>query len=413
MAALPSTPVTTDRLSLFRAHWALDRDLTFLNHGSYGATPAPVLAEQDQIRARMERDPVRFFKVDLERLMDGVRERIAAVVRCDPACIAPVRNATVAIASVLLNRDWQPGDEILVTDHEYNSGLNELERLASRRGVRVVVARVPFPVAGPDQVADAVLAQVTPRTRLALISQITSATALIFPVERLTRELQARGVDVLVDGTHAPGQVPIDVRSLDPAYYCGSFHKWVSAPKGTGFLYVRKDRQKGFRTIALSSRANKVRPERDLFLRDFDYMGTDDPTGLLTIPAAIDFVGSLLPGGWPALMKHNHELALEGRDIVAAACGLTPPAPDDMLGCMATLIIPDAPQALSGRPTLYDDPLQDALLERHRVVVPVWRFDPTGHRLVRLSAMVYNTRADYERLAAALRAELQAEAAAG
>jgi isopenicillin-N epimerase len=413
MAALPSTPVAPDRLSLFRAHWGLDRDLVFLNHGSYGATPGPVLAEQDQIRARMERDPVRFFKVDLERLMDGVRERIAAVVRCDPSCIAPVRNATVAIASVLLNREWSHGDEILVTDHEYGSGLNELDRLAARRGVRVVVAKVPFPIAGPDRAAEAVLERVGPRTRLAMVSQITSATALILPVERLTRELQARGVDVLVDGTHAPGQVPVDVRGLDPAYYCGSFHKWVSAPKGTGFLYVRKDRQTGFRTIALSSRANKVRPERGLFLRDFDYMGTDDPTGLLTIPAAIDFVGSLLPGGWPALMKHNHELALEARDIVAAACGLTPPAPDAMLGCMATLIIPDAPPALAGRPTLYDDPLQDALLERHRVVAPVWRFDPTGHRLVRLSAMVYNTRGEYERLAAALRAELAAEAAAG
>lgn len=391
---------------MFRAHWALDPDLVFVNHGSYGATPRAVLEAQDRFRARMERDPVRFFKVDLERLMDGVRERIAAFVGCDAAGLAPVQNATVAICSVFANIDWKPGDEVLVTDHEYGSGLNELARLSARRGIRVVTARVPFPVSGPDAVVDAVMACVTPRTRLAMISHITSATALVFPVERLTPALQGRGVDVLVDGTHTPGQRPIDLASLGAAYFCGSFHKWVSAPKGTGFLYVRPDRRAGFRTVALSSRANKERPERALFLRDFDYMGTDDYTGRLAIPAALDFVGGLLPGGWPAVMRHNHDLAVRGRDAVCGAAGLSPGGPDAMHGCMATLVIPEAP---AGRPTLYDDPLQDALYERHRVVAPVWRFDPTGARVVRLSAMLYNTLTDFERLGEALRVELARE----
>jgi isopenicillin-N epimerase len=255
-----------------------------------------------------------------------------------------------------------------------------------------------------------VLSAVTPRTRLALISHITSATALVFPVERLVPALEGRGVDVLLDGTHTPGQREIDLSRLRPAYFCGSFHKWVSAPKGTGFLWVREDRRAGFRTLALSSRANKVRPERALFLRDFDYMGTDDYTGRLAIPAALDFVGGLLPGGWPAVMRHNHELVLRGRDAVCAACGLTPAAPDDMHGCMATLVIPDAPAGLSGRTTLYDDPLQDALYERHRVVAPIWRFEPTGARVIRLSAMIYNTPGDFERVGEALRTELEREA---
>jgi isopenicillin-N epimerase len=397
--------------SVFRAHWGLEPDLVFVNHGSYGATPTPVLQAQDRFRARMERDPVRFFKVDLERLMDGVRERIAQFMRCDPGGLAPVQNATVAICSVFANIHWKPGDEVLVTDHEYGSGLNELSRLAARFGIRVVTARVPFPIRSADQVYESVVAAVTDRTRLALISHITSATSLVFPVERIVPALQSRGVDVLVDGTHTPGQREIDLSRLAPAYFCGSFHKWVSAPKGTGFLWVREDRRNGFRTLALSSRANKVRPQRDLFLRDFDYMGTDDYTGRLAIPAALDFVGSLLPGGWPAVMHHNHELVLRGRDALCAACGLSPAAPDDMHGCMATLVLPEAPASLADRPTLYDDPLQDALYERHRVVVPIWRFDPTGARVIRLSAMIYNTLSDFERLGEALRQELARESA--
>lgn len=393
--------------------WCLDPTLTFLNHGSYGCCLREVLDAQTEIRARMERDPVRFFKVDLERLMDGVRRRLGEFLNCDAQDLAPVANATIALATILHNTPFREGDEVLVTDHEYSSGTNELDRLCPQLGVRVVRARVPFPIAGPQQVVDAVLGAVTSRTRLVLISHLTSATSLIFPVEPIVAELNRRGIDVIVDGAHTPGQIPVDIRAIDPTYYVCSLHKWVSAPKGTAFMYVRKDKQRDFRTVVLSSRADKVRPDRALYLRDFDYMGTADYSGLLTIPAALDAMGALVPGGWPEVMRRNHALALRAREIVCRAIGVTPPAPESMIGTMASIILPPADPEFASRPTIYDDPLQDALLDRHRIQIPVWPFGGThgtpALRLLRVSAQVYNWPEQYRKLGEALTKELGAE----
>jgi len=402
-----------------RANWPMDPSITFLNHGSYGLCPRAVSEAQSELRARMERDPVRFFKVDLERLMDGVRDRLGAYLNCSAADLAPVMNATVALATILHNTPFQAGDEVLVTDHEYSSGLNELARMAPKLGIKVVTAKVSFPIYSPREVVDSVLAAVTPRTKLVLISQITSATSLIFPVELIVAELNRRNIDVIVDGAHAPGQIAVDIAALQPTYWVGSFHKWASAPKGTSFMYVRPDKQANFRSVVLSSRADKVRPERKLFLRDFDYMGTADYTGLLTIPVALDTMANLLPGGLPALMRHNHSMVIQARDIVTRITGLQPTAPDSMTGCMTTLILPSPDAEHAARPTIYDDPMQDALLDRHRIQIPVWPFG-TGPgqpgsasnadlRLLRISAQVYNTPDEYQKLGEALVQELARE----
>lgn len=415
-AALAAERATTAELAQRLAGvWELERGLTFLNHGSYGACPREVSQVQSAIRARMEREPVRFFKHDLERLLDEFREKIGSFVNCAGRDVAPVRNATLAIATVLANTELRPGDEILITDHEYSSGVNELERITAKSGAKVITAAIPFPPAGPGQIVEAVMACVTPRTRLAILSQVTSATSLVFPVAALTRLLRERGVEVLVDGAHGPGQVEVDISALNPTYYIGSLHKWVCAPKGAGFLYVHPDRQRGFRPVFLSSRAAKVRPDRELFLRDYDYMGTDDYSAVVASPAAIEQVGGLLPGGWPEVMRRNHDLVLRGRAIVwnalqtAFGDELAGPAPESMVGSMATLELPEPPAGLLNRPTRYDDALQDVLLERHAIAAPVWRWGPQDRRVIRLSAQLYNHDAQYERLAEVLVAELKAE----
>lgn len=396
-----------------RARWGLDPTLTFLNHGSYGAVLPEVLDHQTALRERMERDPVRFFKVELEGLMDNVRRRLGQFVNCAGDDLAPCMNATVALATIFHNTPFEEGDEILVTDHEYSSGINELNRLAPTRGVRTVTARIPFPIRSPQQVIDAVLEKITPRTRLAVVSHLTTSTSLIFPVQTLVAEFNRRGIDVIVDGAHTPGQIPVDIAGLNPTYYVGSLHKWLCSPKGTGFVYVRKDRQHGFRTVVLSSRADKVRPERPLFLRDFDYMGTADYTSILAIPATIDAMAKLLPGGWSAIQRHNHDLVIRAREAVCRTTGLTPPAPESMIGSMATLILPEPDAHFAGRPTIYDDPMQDALYDNHRIQVPVWPFGGTGGtpalRLMRISAQVYNSLDEYRRLGDALAKELALE----
>ncbi len=403
--------------------WGLDPGLVFLNHGSYGACLREVMEAQSDVRARMERDPVRFFKVDLERLLDRVRDRIGAFLGCDAADVAPVANATIALCTIFRNAldrgGLRPGDEVLLTDHEYSSGFNELDRMCREGGFRVVRARVPFPIDRAERVTEAVLGAMTPRTRLVLVSHLTSATSVIFPVAPIVAECHRRGIDVIVDGAHTPGQIPVNIRSLAPTYYVGSFHKWLSAPKGTGFVYVRPDRQEGFRTVCLSSRATKVRPERALFLRDFDYMGTNDYTGILTIPATMDAMARLHPEGWAGLQRRNHDLIAEARRAVCRGLSIPEPCPESMLGSMASIILPEASPALAARTTLYDDPLQDALMENHRIQVPVWRLwdapaangtpASPGIRLLRISAQSYNTIEQYHYLAQALRVELSAE----
>ena len=386
-------------------HWTLDPAVTYLNHGSFGACPRPVLEAQQALRDQLEREPTRFFTREAPRLLAGAREALAEFLGADASGLAFVPNVTTAINAVLRSIRLEAGGELLVTDHEYNATRNVLDYVAEERGCRVVVAEIPFPVTGPRAVLDAVLSRVTPRTRLALLDHVTSQTALVLPIAALVRELEARGVDVLVDGAHAPGMVELDVGALAPAWYAANCHKWLCAPKGVGFLWARADRREVVRPAVISHGANAPVPRAERYRVEFEWMGTDDPTPALALPTALRFLGSLLPGGWPSLRARNRALALEGRRIVADALGTALPCPDEMIGAMASLPVPASshfpePHAVSA---LEPDPLHDVLLRDHAIEVPVITCPAHPGRLLRVSAQAYNTRADYERLAGALR----------
>ncbi len=366
-----------------RQHWTLDPDITFLNHGSFGATPRVVLEKQNELRAQMEREPVRFFVRELEPLLDDARGQLAGFLGADPQGLAFVPNATAGVNAVLRSLDLDKHDELLVTNHEYNACRNALDYVSTVNGSKVVVAEVPFPIASPDIVVERIMEKVTDRTRLLLIDHITSQTALILPVERIVKELSARGIDTLVDGAHAPGMIPLDLRTIGAAYYAGNLHKWVSAPKGAAFLYVRENRRMSVHPISISHGANSTRRDRSRFLLEFDWTGTFDPTPWLCVPESLRVMASLVEGGWPEIMRRNRELALRARDILTS----DKPAPDEMLGAMAAIPI-DA-----------DDQLQDRLLFEHKIEVPIM---PWPQPLLRVSAQLYNTIEEYERLKAAL-----------
>jgi isopenicillin-N epimerase len=383
--------------------WSLERDLVFLNHGSFGACPTEVLRHQATLRAEMEAEPVRFLSRELDDRLDAARASLAAFVGADPDDLAFVTNATGGVNAVLRSRVFAAGDELLTTDHAYNACRNTLNFVAERAGARVVVAAIPFPVASPHEVVDAVLAKVTPRTRLALLDHVTSPTALILPVERLIAELAARGVDVLIDGAHAPGMVPLNLATLGATYYSGNCHKWLCAPKGSAFLWTRRDQQPDVRPLTISHGASAVRPGRSRFRLEFDWTGTSDPTAWLTVPKAIEYLGALVPGGWPALMARNRGLALDARRLLCAAAGTPPPCPDDMVGSIASVRLPDGTAEVGWR---RPDPLQQRLFEEWRIEVPVMSWPAAPRRLVRISAQLYNRREHYERLAQALGKEL-------
>jgi len=393
--------------SEFRHLWSLDPSVEFLNHGSYGATPIPVMEAQTAFRARMEAEPVAFFSRDLEGLLDGARAAVGAFVGADPDDLAFVDNATTGVNAVLRWLPLSPGDELLTTDHEYNACRNALAAVAAQSGAQVVTVPIPFPTAGPEDVLERCLAAVTPRTRLAVLDHVTSATALVFPIEELVSELASRGVDTLVDGAHAPGMIDLNLDRLGAAYYTGNLHKWVCAPKGSAFLHVRRDRQATMHPLVTSHGANSPRTDRSRFRLEADWTGTRDPSGWLSVPVAIDLLGGLLPGGWRAVRLRNRDLALRARDVLCAALGISSPAPDAMLGSMAS--VPLAAEHPAGRVQgvdLYGDPVHDALLSAGmQVMVTPWPQRPEGgpwRRLVRISAALHNDLDQYERLAAAL-----------
>jgi isopenicillin-N epimerase len=331
-------------------------------------------------------------------------------VGADPDDLGFVVNATTGVNAVLRSLVFGAGDELLTTDHAYTACRNTLRFVAERAGVHVVVASVPFPLASPDEVVQAVLAKVTPRTRLALLDHVTSPTGVVLPLERLIAELSARGIEILVDGAHAPGMLPLDLSTLGATYYSGNCHKWMCAPKGSAFLWVRRDRHAAVHPVTISHGASAVRPGRSRFRLEFDWTGTSDPTAWMTVPKAIDYVGSLVPGGWPEIMRRNRALALEARRRVCAAVGTPPPAPEEMIGSLAAIVLPDGrtTETMWRRP----DPIQRRLYDDWHIEVPVMSWPAAPKRLIRLSAQLYNSQDHYIRLAAALTKELAAERSA-
>jgi len=398
--------------SALAAHWGLDLSIDFLNHGSFGACPREVLAGQAALRDRMEAEPVQFLWHDLDGLLAAARAELAAFIGANPDDLAFVANATTGVNTVLQSLHFDPYDELLTTDHEYNAVLNAARAVAMRDAARVVVAHVPFPIGDPAEVIAAVLSAVTDRTRLALISHVTSPTALIFPAAELVRELTARGVDTLLDAAHSPGMVPLDLNAIGAAYATGNAHKWICAPKGSAFLHVRRDRHDRIRPLVVSHGANDTRPDRPRFRAEFDWTGTADPTAALSIPDALRFVGDLLPGGWPELMAANRELAVAASEILCEALEIEPPAPPGMIGAMAAFPLP----------AHFPDGVDVHLFDEHRIEVPVVSWPVAAAlgpderpraRLLRLSAQAYNDRSQYERLAGALRTMVPARAQPG
>ena len=389
-----------------KEHWVLDPDIIFLNHGSFGAAPRVVLERQNELRLQFEREPVRFVNRDLESLLDAARAELAEFVGASADDIAFVPNATAGVNAVLRSLDLDEKEELIVTSHEYNASRNALDYVATMTGAKVVPIEIPFPIDGPEVVVERVLAAVTDRTRLLLIDHITSQTALIFPIAQIIRELTARGIDTLVDGAHAPGMLPLNLRELGAAYYTGNLHKWVCAPKGAAFLYVRQNRRYKIRPVSISHGANSTRTDRSRFHLEFDWTGTYDPSTWLSVPAALRFLPSLVEGGWPEVQRRNHALVLRARDVLCTRLGIPKPAPDDMLGSMAAFPIPDGDASIFGD----NDPLHSALLDQFSIEVPVMPWPAPPKRTLRVSAMLYNRLDEYERLADALDALLKTAA---
>jgi isopenicillin-N epimerase len=261
-----------------------------------------------------------------------------------------------------------------------------LEYITETTGAILIEAHYDIPVSSPDIITEAVLAKAGPRTKIALIDHITSATALIQPVEEIVKELANRGIDTMVDGAHVPGNIQLDIKKIGAAYYTANCHKWLCTPKSAAILHVRKDKQKPVVPLIISHAGHKAEP----FAERFFWQGTLDPTPVLCVPDALGYMASLIPGGWDALMKRNHDICLRARDVFCSELGLKPSCPDHMNAGMTTLELPGLGRI---NPPDYKncDALQNWIFSEYHLELPLWYWSQPPRRTTRLSVQLYNS----------------------
>ncbi len=385
-----------------RNFWPLQPGLIFLNHGSFGSCPRPVQKFRAEILQRMERQPVQFFVRDLEPMLDKARAAVAKFVGARADDLVFVQNATSGINTVLRSLEFRRGDELLVTDQEYNACRNALNFVAERAGAKVVVAHIPYPISSAQEAVAAVMERVTSRTRLALLDHVTSQTGIVLPLEKIVAKLNRLGVDTLIDGAHAPGMIGLNLKKLGATYYTGNCHKWICAPKSSAFLHVQSDRQKLIHPLAISHGLNSQRTDRSRFQIEFGWAGTLDASAMLSVPEALRVMGAIMPGGWTALMERNRQLALSARKVICDALGIPLPCPDEMIGSLVSFPLPDAKSVVIPNTPLYADALQDKLREQFNIEVPIIPWPAPPKRLLRISAQHYNHERQYNALARAL-----------
>lgn len=337
--------------------YLLDPGVTYLNHGSYGACPAPVFERYQELQRELERQPVEFLARRFDGLVAEARASLAGFVGARPDDLVFVPNATAGLNAVIRSLRLEPGDEVVTTRHEYGA----VTRTWEFAGATLVHAE-------PEDVA----AAIGPRTRAVSVSHITSPTALVLPVEEICRAAREAGVLAVVDGAHAPGQLPLDLEALGADVYAGNCHKWLSAPKGAGFLWVREEHQHWIDPLVVSWGYDEG------FVRRHGWQGTRDPAAALAVPAAIEALGQVD-------LERCRRLAASFHDRLPPV-GASP-APQ----MWATEVETDDPAGLQRR--LYDE-------HRIEVVVREWE----GRSLLRVSIAPYNDEADVERLLDALTA---------
>jgi isopenicillin-N epimerase len=381
-----------------RQEFLLDPDVVFLNHGSFGATPEPVFAAYQRWQRELERQPVEFLGRRAEGLLDEARAAMAAYVGCARDDLVFVPNATTGVNVVARSLPLEPGDEVVGTDLEYGACERAWEWFCDKRGARYEKAHVPLPLTSPDEVVEAMFAAVTPRTRAIFMSHVTSGTALRLPVEDVARRAREMGILTVVDGAHAVGQWPVDLEALGADFYASNFHKWLCAPKGSGFLYARRDQQSWVESPIVSwgwveGRNDHFRPESQFVSRN-QIQGTRDLAAFLSAPAAVTYQQER---DWETVRERCHALAVEARERIAALAGLpniVPVKSPDGYRWFRQMAIAPLPEGIDGHA------LQRCLYDEYRVEIPVtwWSDKP----FIRFSFQGYNTRDDLEALLAAL-----------
>jgi isopenicillin-N epimerase len=368
--------------------WLLDPEVAYLNQGAFGAMSKPVAAAAAELRAQMEANPASLLARSLPEKLNRVREQVSALLGGDPAGGAFVANATSGTATVIasLEPSFSPGDELLTTDHRYGAVTAQFARSAATHGIIPIVAHVPLDLTTADDVATAITDRITTKTKLLVVDSVASLSGFVFPLAEIVRAAHDRGVPVLVDAAHAPGQIDVNLEAINADFWVGNMHKWICSPRAAAYLHVAERWREQVRPLVASH------GYAGGFHEAFDWTGTFDPVNVLAIPAALDFWES--HGGWDDVRRRQRETVDDGAKRVAAAIGSHSPIESQFRAAMRIIELPVALTADAARD------LEAALAARQ---IEISLMPLHGKSWVRVCGQIYNTTENYDRLASALR----------
>ena len=375
-----------------RKLFLLDPSVTFLNHGSFGATPRPVFGEYQRWQRELENQPVEFLGRRFAGLMAESRAALGEYLGTHADNLVYTQNVTISINIVARSLELGAGDEVLSTNHEYGAMDRTWRFLAKERGF--TYSNRPVFLTSKEDFTNSFWTGVTPRTRVIFLSHITSSTALIFPIQEIIQRARKAGIITVIDGAHVPGQIPLDLDSLGADFYCGNLHKWLCAPKGAGFLYARPEVRHLLKPLVVSWGYEPETPGPSAFVDLYEWQGTRDIAAFLSVPAAIQFQEK---NHWAEVRAASHELAGDARRRICELSGLAPlhAEDDSWFAQMSAAPLPVNTDLVALKARLYDE---------HRIEVPLVEWN--NKKLIRVSVQGYNSKRDVDHLLRALHALL-------
>ena len=375
----------------------LDPDITFLNHGSYGACPSPVFEDYQKWQVMIEQHPVKFMQDDIYQYLDESRSSLGSYINCDKNDLIYVPNPTHAVANIINNVNLDIGDEVLSTDLEYGSCDRMWFYEAEQKGFVYNRSKVSLPIIDKESFCNDFWKNATEKTKYIFISQITSSTGMILPIPEIILEAKSRGIKTIIDGAHVPAHIDLDINDLDPDYYVGACHKWLCCPKGVSFLYVKKDQQENIQPQIMSwgwgEEYEEFKDSTQLksssrFINIFQWQGTRDMSAFLTVPKAIEFQEKY---DWDSVRNRCKKMIIDARNQISTVTNLPKICPDDWLGQMASFLFP-ADDVAELKKSLYND---------YQIEIPAMSYN--GYSALRISIQGYNSEDEVDYLVETLK----------
>ena len=370
-----------------KKHFLLDPNITFLNHGSFGACPKVVFDNYQYWQRELEKQPVKFFTKILYEKLEYSRKKLSNFIGCDHDELIFFQNPTTAVSNIICNLNLKSGDEVLMSSHEYGALIRSWVEWGVKKNIKIIQQEVKLPLTNKSEFIESIWRGVTPKTKVIFLSHITSATGLIFPVEKIISMAKQKKIMTIIDGAHVPAHIPLNIHKINCDFYAGALHKWLCGPKGASFLYVKKEHQAWVKPLIYSWGKEGDDPGPSEFLQDFQWQGTRDMAAFLSIPSAIEFYHDYLKKNLKLCRKNikyafkNLELTLKTEPISNGG---------NWIAQMVSHPIPKSAPL----------DLKEILFNQYKIEIPIFKWE--DRMFIRISMQIYNEKKEVDLLLSAL-----------